>query len=446
MRRVWMVCAAVVGAGVGGGGASAQQVAPPAVVWEKNAALPISGEPSPGLEALDALLERFVREQQVPGATVAVSHEGRLVYARGFGVLDTFVDPPEPVLPSTRMRIAGVSNLLTAVAALSLVEEGRLGLEEAMAAYWQPEPVEGAAVDPRMARVRVLDLLQQSSGFSDGMQGPSFFQHRQVSEAVGRVETLPPALEGEEPRQRALPPTAGDVLRVYASQPLAFEPGSTWAYSDANSLALGRVIEGLTGEGYEAFVRERVLRPAGAAGMSIGGSGLDAREAGESGYHSQQAMPLLVSNDAALLGGMVPACDGGWSMEALDAAGGWIATAEELVLVVDALDAGKLLKRETVARMISPPPFANAGTPVYYALGWWVKRSAGQPTDWYSYGSLQGSAGLVLRRDDGVNVAVLLNRENLFDPPALPARLERDLSRVLDGVDWARVAAGAAKE
>src|SRR5579862_790307 len=84
--------------------------------------------PVPSLAAYDDLMTGFMREHKPPGAALAVTYHGRLVYARGFGYAD--LDKREPVDPVSLFRIASVSKPFTAAAVMHLVENGRLKLDD----------------------------------------------------------------------------------------------------------------------------------------------------------------------------------------------------------------------------------------------------------------------------------------------------------------------------
>src|SRR4051812_25765416 len=86
--------------------------------------LPSAGQADPNLSVLDRLVVDFVRTHKVPGATMAVAKDGRLVYARGFGYAD--LERRDPVQANSLMRIASVSKPITAAAILLLVQQGKL--------------------------------------------------------------------------------------------------------------------------------------------------------------------------------------------------------------------------------------------------------------------------------------------------------------------------------
>ncbi|MFN8684401.1 MAG: serine hydrolase domain-containing protein, partial [Acidobacteriota bacterium] len=87
-----------------------------------------TGIPVPEFVAFDSTIEGILRAYQIPGASLAIAHQGRLIHARGFGLADR--DRPEPVQPDSLFRIASLSKTITGIAALKLVEQGKLRLED----------------------------------------------------------------------------------------------------------------------------------------------------------------------------------------------------------------------------------------------------------------------------------------------------------------------------
>jgi N-acyl-D-amino-acid deacylase len=105
---------------------------------------------------------------------------------------------------------------------------------------------------------------------------------------------------------------------------------------------------------------------------------------------------------------------GGWCLEAMDAHGGWIGSAPDLVRFGMAFDDParcKILKAETIAQMFAAPTPAEAKKDVWYAMGWIVRpnQCQGKPHTWHD-GALDGSSTLLVRRCDGLTWAVLFNK------------------------------------
>src|SRR5690606_2114854 len=119
---------------------------------------------------------------------------------------------------------------------------------------------------------------------------------------------------------------ADAIVRYMMGQPLDFDPGTSYAYSSFGYAVLGRIVERITGGSYEQYVKEAVLEPAGATRMRLGRSLLADRAPGEVRYYD----PATV-NSVFPGGGAVPVSYGGFNIEAMDAHGGWIASAVDLL-------------------------------------------------------------------------------------------------------------------
>lgn len=128
-----------------------------------------TGQFVPELEPYDRIVARIMRVHRIPGAAVAVARDGRLVYARGFGMADRLREVP--VQPDSLFRIASLSKPITAVAVLKLVEDGRLKLDarvfQDLLSGIEPHPPK----DPRMNEITVRDLLRHSGGFDRDRSG-----------------------------------------------------------------------------------------------------------------------------------------------------------------------------------------------------------------------------------------------------------------------------------
>src|SRR5947208_951497 len=119
-------------------------------------------------------------------------------------------------------------------------------------------------------------------------------------------------------------------------QPLDFDPGMSWAYSNFGYCVLGRIIEKITGRPYEKYVREEVLAPAGITRMRIGASLRAQGSQGEAAYYTRSNSTVRSVFDNA----QVPLPYGGFYLEAMDAHGGWLASAVDLARFAVALERG----------------------------------------------------------------------------------------------------------
>jgi N-acyl-D-amino-acid deacylase len=383
--------------------------------WAQTAEVTATGERVPELAAFDELMDRFVREQGVPGAGLAIAHRGQLRYARGFGLADR--DTGAPVRPTTRFRIASVSKPFTAVAILKLVEQRKLGIDDPVL------PLLGhPAKDPRWARITVRHCLQHRGGWDRAIAGDPISQTGKIFQTTG----IPP------PHHPSL------IVRYMLSQPLDFDPGARMAYSNLGYLVLGRVIAKIAGADYEDHVRTAVLKPLGLNSMKLGKATWANREPDEARYHTRDNRKGRSLYDP--FGETVPAPYGTENFEGFEAHGGWIATATDLVRFADAFhDPARcpLMKPETIGLLQARPEGAAGheedGKPkaAYYGCGWMVRPvKDGQANLWHG-GLIAGSEALLVRRWDGWSWAVLFNTQGARDGRTLTGNIDSRLHQAL---------------
>jgi N-acyl-D-amino-acid deacylase len=363
---------------------------------------PSTGAEVPELSVLDATILRCMNEHNLPGASLAVTKNGRLLYARGFGWAD--LQALTPVQPNALFRIASVSKPVTAVAILKLVQEGKLSLRarvfDILTVTPHLEP--GAQPDPRNADITVLHLLNHTGGWDRARSGDGMFFSAEIAEALG-VDA--PA----EPEH---------VMRWLSGRPLDFAPGQEYAYSNYGYCLLGRIIEQITGRRYEEYVKTEILAPLGITDMRIGRTLVGGRAENEVVYYPTTSLEHSVFQ--ANLGQKVPHPYGAWYLEAMDSHGGWIASALDIVRFATAFhdkDNSPLLTRESIETMYARPesPVGDdaEGQPrrSFYAAGWSVDlpTAEGKPGQQHHNGMLMGTAAVMRRRDDGICWTALFN-------------------------------------
>ncbi|MBC9724370.1 serine hydrolase [Streptomyces sp. TRM68367] len=218
------------------------------------------------LDRLDQHLAHHVDDGRLPGFVVAVARGGHVAHLTTHGRRD--IAAGLPVEADTLWRIYSMTKPVTAVAALILVEEGRLSLDDPVArhlpAFADPRVyVSGSGADdlttrPATGPILVRHLMTHTAGLTFG------FYHTHPVDALYRAAGL----------ESSVPPGAdlAETIEVYASLPLQFEPGTQWNYSVASNV-LGRVIEAVSGQPLDVFLAERVFRPLGMpdAGFQVPG-------------------------------------------------------------------------------------------------------------------------------------------------------------------------------
>lgn len=278
-----------------------------------------SGEATGGTKPLDDFVVGAMRTFELPCGALAVAKDGRLVYARAFGTQD--LAGKIQATPRDRFRIASSSKPFTAVAIMQLIEAGKLHLDDrAFDILTTFAPPNGRQVDPRLRTITVRNLLEHSAGFDSTKTDPQFDALRTAADALGK------------PR----PATHDDIIEYMMGQPLAFDPGSKYLYSNLGYNILGRIVERLTGTSYEAALKARVLAPAGITRMAIGKSKRkdifpDEVEAWDPPTFT--AMYSVFEDQDEV----VPYSYGGFSMETIDAHGGWVASVVDLTRFLNAV-------------------------------------------------------------------------------------------------------------
>jgi N-acyl-D-amino-acid deacylase len=390
----------------------------------------MTGDAVASLASYDRFMQSLMQKWKIPGASVAVTKDGRLVFARGYGYANK--ETKQPVAPDALFRIASVSKPLTAIAVLRLVEEHKLDLNEpAFAALAPLEPPPGGIVDSRLHSITVRQLMNHTGGWDRDRSFDAMFIPERAAAGVGAPS----------------PADATTVIRYMLGQKLDFDPGARFAYSNLGYAILGRILERRTGLTYAEVMHKYVLDPAGVTRMKLGRTLKKFRPPEEVCYYdnndekTESVFPYVKDK--------VAWPDGGFYLEAMDAHGAWTASAIDLVRIVAALEGrgahkAPLLTSESRKTMLEFPQFAEtsakakrrrkndkpkndavngaeksaaqatAGAPAVaaaqtgYALGWNV-RLEGSDANWWHTGSLPGTTALLVRAHNGLTWAVLFN-------------------------------------
>jgi N-acyl-D-amino-acid deacylase len=359
-----------------------------------------TGELDKRFDSFDRMMREYMERHRVPGAALAVTDRGRIVFARGYGYSD--IATRKHVTADSLFRIASISKPITAVAILQLVEQGKLKLDDKVFAVLDYEAditAAGDRFDARQRDITIQHLLEHRGGWDRDLSFDGMF--RSV-EFAAKLDLPAPA--GPEA-----------VIRSMLGHKLDFDPGHRYAYSNYGYCLLGRVVEKLSGQSYEQYVQEHVLAPLDIHAMCIGKTRLDGRQPGEVRYYYPGRGPSVFQDD---LGQDVPWPYGGWYLEGMDSHGAWLASATDLAKFAAAFDDPqncKILSADSIATMFARPPalagYEEDGTEkaVFYSLGWFNRKvGEGQQNNWHT-GSLSGTATILIRRHDGRNFIALFN-------------------------------------
>jgi N-acyl-D-amino-acid deacylase len=363
---------------------------------------------APDYRQLDEAMQEALLHWHVPGGSLAVGRAGHMLYQRGYGWAD--VTARETVTPNSRFRIASLSKLFTATAVMRLEEQHKIDLD---APFLQVLPeYRAAAMDPRLGRVTVRQLLQHTGGWD---RKHSFDPIRRNGVAARALGVTPPAA-----------PT--DMIRYMLAFPLDFEPGTRYAYSNFGYLLLGRIIEKVSGQHYEDYVRSELLEPMGVRDMTMGGTLLSERQEDEVRYYDYPGAPEVRS---VFTDELVPGPYGEVYVQGWDAAAGWIASPSDVVRFgMDVyLRNEPVLQPVTLETMLArpaPPPWQM--TPFYYACGIRVEPRRDGGIELTHTGGLRGCSSMFDALPDGTVWVAEFNSR----PPS--TRFYSDFSRAINRV------------
>jgi len=206
-------------------------------------------------EKFDKTINRFLKKWEVVGATVALVDKGQLVFAKGYGYSDQ--ENKIAVEPNNLFRVASVSKLITASAIMKLQEQGKLTVKDKV---FGPDGILNDSIylairDKKMFNITIEHLLRHSSGFSS-RYGDQMFLPVTIAKRMN-VEA---------------PASAPTIIKFALSRRLSFKPGSRSSYSNLGYAILEQVINKRSGIGYEEYVKNNILAPAGVTDMHIGKS------------------------------------------------------------------------------------------------------------------------------------------------------------------------------
>jgi len=242
MRRFIMAAAAVFVAGMSHA-APLPEAEPSQVGFSKQ-----------GLARIDDFFAREIAAKRVPGAVVAIARDGRLVHYKAYGQLDLAKDTPMPI--DAVFALASMTKPMTAVAGLTLMEQGRLPLQAKLTEYYPafgemkvgvPQPDGSLKMEPQASPIHIHDLYRHTSGLMYGGRPDS-------SSPLVRLypDGIAPALEGD---------TQAFIERI-TKLPLAHQPSTAFEYGFSIDV-LGAVVEQVSGQRLGDYLAANVWGPLG---------------------------------------------------------------------------------------------------------------------------------------------------------------------------------------
>lgn len=307
---------------------------------------------------LAALVSEHIAAKSGPDAysgALLIAHRGQIIAENASGLADNQKQIPNNI--DTQFCMGSMVKMFTAVSILQLVQQGKIALDKPIATWWPDYPNRDLA-----ARVTIRELLSHTGGTGD-IFTPEYKAHR------AEVRTV------------------ADYVRILGNRPVAFEPGTRMEYSNYGFVLLGRIIELVSGESYENYVRKHVFIPAGMAHTDLHPES-DHAQGRAIGYISQSG--ALVPNSDTMSWNGSPA-------------GGGYSTVRDLFLFAQALQAGTLLRADLLQEAIRAGKLRDD-----YGLGFYVLPGGG-------YGHGGGAPGvngeLHILPQRGYVIVALANRD-----------------------------------
>lgn len=343
------------------------------------------------LRALDKKIERYMTTWWIKGASLAITRNDSLIYAKGYGWADE--EKGIEMQPGHIMRMASVSKLMTAVGIMVLQDRGLLNIKDTV---FGPDGIlcdslySSHIKDKKHYRITVEHLLRHQGGF---YRDP-VFSSRDVKHQMG----LDHAPEKE------------DYFKLVLSHRLRYLPGSVHKYSNFGYILLSEIIERVSGKPYEQFMKEDVFAPAGCYDMHIAGTYYTDKRDNEVRYYTHEGDGKYIEeyNDSGI---MVERCYGGNNIPLLSGAGAWCGSTLEIARLVACIDGQDeipdILSKEAVRQMTQ---YFDKST---FSLGW---NDTTPGLGWSRSGTLSGTCALVKRFPDGECWVMITNTSTWKGP------------------------------
>lgn len=310
-----------------------------------------------------------MQKQHMVAVTVAVAKDSKVVYSKAFGMAD--IENDVRATPETLIRTGSIAKPISAVAAMTLAEAGKLDLDAPVQKYCPAFP-------EKQSKVTTRQLLSHTAGVRHYKQGEI--------ESTKHYKTM------------------SEGFAIFASDPLLFEPGTKYSYSTYGYTVVGCAIESASGQKFADYVREHVLVPAAMTHTFID----DVYEIVPHRARGYQLVSGAVKN-AGLM-------DSSYKIPG----GGIVTTSEDLVRFESALLDGKLVRPETRDKMWTPTgvPILNGDRPSPYGLGFDVVKMP--PFTRVSHGGSQQGTSTIMAviPEKRLAVAVMTNVDGV-NPSAM---------------------------
>ena len=281
-----------------------------------------------GISKIEPFVQRYIDERRLAGAVTIVAKSGKVVHFSAQGMQDIAAE--KPMRKDTLFRIYSMTKAIASVAAMVLVEEGKLGLDDPVAKYIPAAGRMKFQGKSQSRQMTVRDLLRHTAGFSNNVTVDSAF----------RKAGLPPLHES----------TLEEIMNRLDAVPLRYQPGTDWHYSFGTEV-LARVIEVASGQTLDVCIEEKVCKPLGMVDTAFFVP-----------EEKRHRLAEIYGRNLQVVAAPQPGTRGAYTFDKLpkflSAGGGLVSTATDFMRFCimlsnnGVLDGNRFLKRETVEAMI----------------------------------------------------------------------------------------------
>lgn len=316
------------------------------------------------INAVDSQIESFISKYNIPGASLAIAKNGKLVYQKAYGLADEAQG--KAMETKTQMRVASVSKSFTGMAIMLLVQGGEISLD-----------------DKVFGEGGILGTTYGTKNYSDRVKQVTVKNLLQMTTGGWVVNGDRDAIDYEQQRTNE-----GFFNWMMDNATLTFNPGSQYWYINTNYFVAARIVEKVSGKSYAQFIKERITDPLEMSATVLGKNGTQGRQPNEAIYYGQGGTKGYEYN---------------FNLERRDGDAGIVTTAPDLLRFVMAIDGSSsnpdLLQAATYNQFIQGssvnPGFANG-----IAISNQFK---------FFYGALPGTRSAYMFHSNGMAAALIFN-------------------------------------
>ncbi len=286
-----------------------------------------------------------------------VARDGKVIFKKGYGMAN--IELGVPNTPEMIFQIGSITKQFTATGILQLEERGLLSLGDPITKHLPDYAKETGD------KITIHYLLSHTSG-------------------IPNYTSMPGVMDN-----KALPTSVDDLMGIFKDEPLDFEPGEKYVYSNSNYIVLGAIIEKVTGKTYEDYLQENIFKPLG-----MNNSGYDHRDR----IMKNRAAGYSGNEDGELINAEFV------HMSTPYAAGALYSTVGDMLIWDQALYGEKILKKSSLEKMFTP-------VKDNYGYGWVIDEAYGHKRIWHNGGIFGFYTSFSRWMDDKVCVVVFSNND-----------------------------------